>query len=158
LKIRNIEEQDNKALAKMIRGILTEYGINKPGTVFTDPTTDNLFALFQKKNSDYWVAELDGEIVGGCGIYPTTGLPNGCIELVKLYVDPRARGFGLGKKLMALSIKEAERIGYTSIYLETLPALSDALGLYQKLGFKLLDFPLGSSGHFACNIWMVKNM
>ena len=156
--IRHIVEQDNKALAKLIRGILTEYEMNKPGTVFTDPTTDNLFTLFQKQNSGYWVAELDGEIVGGCGIYPTVGLPKGCIELVKLYVNPSARGFGLGKKLMELSIKEAERIGYTSIYLETLPALSDALGLYQKLGFKLLDNPLGNSGHFACNIWMVKKM
>ena len=61
--IRRIERQDNVALAKVIRGVLTEYGINKPGTVFTDPTTDDLFTLFQQQNSDYWVAELDGEIV-----------------------------------------------------------------------------------------------
>ena len=156
--IRLIEKQDNVALAKVIRGVLTEYGINKPGTVFTDPTTDDLFTLFQQQNSDYWVAELDGEIVGGCGIYPTIGLPKGCIELVKLYLDSRARGFGLGKRLMELSIKEAERRGYNSIYLETLSELSDALGLYEKLGFKLLNGPLGNSGHFACNIWMVKKV
>jgi putative acetyltransferase len=158
LIIRRIEKQDNVALAKVIRGVLTEYGINKSGTVFTDPTTDDLFTLFQQQNSDYWVAELDGEIVGGCGIYPTIGLPKGCIELVKLYLDSRARGFGLGKRLMELSIKEAERRGYNSIYLETLSELSDALGLYEKLGFKLLNGPLGNSGHFACNIWMVKKV
>lgn len=158
MKIRRIENKDNKALAEVIRRILTEHKINRPGTVFTDPTTNDLFALFKKRNSDYWVAEFEGKIVGGCGIYPTPGLPKGCIELVKLYLDSKVRGLGFGKKLMILSIKEAERLGYTSIYLETLPELSDALGLYESLGFKMLHGPLGNSGHFACTIWMVKKI
>ena len=133
--IRRIEKKDNEALAKVIRGILTEHGVNRPGTVFTDPTTDDLFALFQNKNSDYWVAEVNGKVVGGCGIYPTKGLPGDCIELVKLYLESGARGLGLGKRLMELNISEAEKMGYGSIYLETLSELSDAFGLYEKLGF-----------------------
>ena len=86
IELRPITKYDNIAIASVIRSILKEHGVNKPGTVFTDPTTDNLFELFEMENSNYWVALVDNEIVGGCGIYPTIGLPDGCIELVKLYV------------------------------------------------------------------------
>jgi len=32
------------------------------------------------------------------------------------------------------------------------------VGMYQKLGFKNIDKPLGNSGHFGCNIWMIKEL
>lgn len=80
MNIRPIQHSDNTALATMIRSVLTEFGANKPGTVFTDPTTDDLFTLFQTKESYYFVAEDDEEIVGACGIYPTEGMPDGCID------------------------------------------------------------------------------
>ena len=156
VNIRKIERSDNFELAKLIREILTEFGINKPGTVFTDPTTDRLFELFELKNAEYWVAELHGKIVGGCGIFPTKGLAPDCTELVKLYVDQSSRGIGLGRKLMEITLKESERLNYGSVYLETLPELASAVGLYESLGFKMLKKPLGESGHFACNLWMLK--
>ena len=43
IQIRPIELNDNIALAKVIRGALEEFGANKPGTVYFDPTTDALF-------------------------------------------------------------------------------------------------------------------
>ncbi|MFT5859636.1 MAG: putative acetyltransferase [Flavobacteriaceae bacterium] len=156
ITIRKIEIGDNKELAKLIRGILTEFGIDKPGTVFTDPTTDHLYELFDSINAAYWVAEMDGKIVGGCGMYPTKGLASNCTELVKLYVDSKARGLRLGRRLMEITLTEAEVLGYTSVYLETLPELASAIGLYESLGFISLDKPLGDSGHFACNLWMLK--
>lgn len=156
--IRPIQPEDNEATAFVIREILTEHGVNKPGTVFTDPTTDRLFELFETPNSAYFVLEDEGQILGGCGIFPTEGLAPGCIELVKLYLHKSTRGQGLGRKIMQMSIDEAAKLGYTSVYLETLPELSSAIGLYQSLGFKELDKPLGNSGHFACNLWMLKEL
>lgn len=158
IELRPITKYDNIAIASVIRSILKEHGVNKPGTVFTDPTTDNLFELFEMENSNYWVALVDNEIVGGCGIYPTIGLPDGCIELVKLYVLKKARGLGLGKKLMLESAKLATELGYKEIYLETMPELSNAIGLYEELGYKRLNAPLGDSGHFACDIWMLNQL
>ncbi len=158
MNIRPIQHSDNTALATMIRAVLTEFGANKPGTVFTDPTTDDLFALFQTEDSFYFVAEDDGEIVGACGIYPTEGMPDGCIELVKLYVAASHRGTGLGKRLMEMSIAKAKAIGKTEIYLETLPELHIAVGLYEHLGFEYLPSPYGNSGHFACDLWMRLNI
>ncbi len=89
--VRKIEAADNKETAEMIRTILREFKIDKPGTVYTDPTTDDLSTLFEQPGSAYWIAEEDGAIIGGCGIYPTKGLPDGCVELVKLYTSASSR-------------------------------------------------------------------
>jgi putative acetyltransferase len=142
----------------LIRSVLTEFGAAKPGTVFTDPTTDDLFSLFREPLSSYFVAESDGKILGGCGIFPTAGLPEGCTELVKLYLAAEARGKGIGKALMERSLETARSFGYTEIYLETLPELHIAVGLYERLGFTYLEGPLGNSGHFACDLWMRKKL
>jgi putative acetyltransferase len=158
ISIEKIQPEDNQAIALLIREVLTEFGANKPGTVFTDPTTDHLYQLFQNQKSQYFIAKDDGIIVGGCGIYPTIGLPEGCIELVKLYVSKSHRSIGLGKQLMEKSIEAAISEGYHEVYLETLPELHIAVGLYEHLGFEYLDHPYGDSGHFACDLWMRKNL
>lgn len=156
ISIEKIQPEDNQAIALLIREVLTEFGANKPGTVFTDPTTDHLYELFQNPKAHYFIAKDNGIIVGGCGIYPTLGLPEGCIELVKLYVSKSHRSIGLGKQLMEQSIHIALTEGYCELYLETLPELHIAVGLYEHLGFEYLDHPYGDSGHFACDLWMRK--
>jgi putative acetyltransferase len=154
--IRKLKEEDNLPLAKMIRNVFEEHDAPKTGTVYSDPTTDNLFELFKKERSELWVAELDNEIVGCCGVYPTDGLESKCAELVKFYVYNNARGKGIGKALMEKSIESAKQLGYSELYLESLPQFAKAVSLYEMLGFKNLDHPMGSSGHTSCNIWMLK--
>lgn len=156
MDIRPIESRDNEALAKVIRTALAEFGANKPGTVYFDPTTDALFELFRMPGSYYYVATIDEKVVGGCGIFPTENLPDGTCELVKLYVAKEARGTGLGKHLMEKSMNWAKENGYTQVYLESMPELSKAVSIYEKIGFKSLDHPLGNSGHCGCDIWMLK--
>jgi putative acetyltransferase len=158
ITIETIRQEDNAAIATLIREVLTEFGADRPGTVFTDPTTDNLFELFSTNPSVYFIARDNDIIVGGCGIYPTNGLPEGCIELVKLYVGKSHRSIGLGKQLMERAIEAAVLQGYREIYLETLPELHLAVGLYERLGFEYLDQPYGNSGHFACDLWMRKKI
>lgn len=152
---REINEGDNQELAELIRTVLREFKVDKPGTVYTDPTTDHLSEVFKVEQSAYWIAEEEGKIIGGCGIYPTSGLPEGCAELVKLYTSAAARGRGIGKMLMQKSISSAQQFGYHQIYLESFPELSTAVAMYEKAGFKKLSAPLGQSGHFACNVWML---
>ena len=59
---------------------------------------------------------------------------------------------------MLESAKLATELGYKEIYLETMPELSNAIGLYEELGYKRLNAPLGDSGHFACDIWMLNQL
>jgi putative acetyltransferase len=137
---------------------LAEFGANKPGTVFFDPTTDALYELFRTPGSVYFVALDANQVIGGCGIFPTENLPEGTCELVKLYVDQSARGKGLGKLLLEKSMHWAKNNGYTQVYLESMPELSKAVSIYEKLGFKNLPGPLGNSGHDGCDIWMIKTL
>ena len=156
--IRRIQKEDDIAIARVIRSILEEHGMNKPGTVYTDPTTDALTKLFETPRSLYFVVESNDKIVGGCGIYPTEGLEDSCAELVKLYLDASLRGKGIGKVLLNKCAEEAKALGYEKLYLESMPELSAAVGLYESVGYKRIDSPMGNSGHFACDLWMLKEL
>jgi putative acetyltransferase len=158
LEIRLIQPADNAILAEIVRSSLAEFGANKPGTVYYDDTTDHLYELFQQKGSIYYVAVLDSLIVGGAGIFPSDGLPAGICELVKMYLTPSARGKGAGKKLIAKCIDFAKENNYHSIYLETMPELKKAVSVYEKLGFQYLAGPMGNTGHFGCDIWMLRKI
>jgi putative acetyltransferase len=158
VNIREIKEKDNVAMAALIRKVLTEFDRNQDGTVFTDPTTDNLYDLFNTPEAIYWVAEEQGQVIGGCGIFPTAGLPEGCAELVKFYLDPRSRGKGLGRLLLEKSFESANALGFNQLYLESFPEFTTAIALYEKYDFKHLDEAMGNSGHFACNVWMLKDL
>ena len=153
--IRNIHHEDNKELAVIVRDTLAEFGANHPGTVYYDPTTDALYELFQKPGSIYYVAELNGELLGGAGIYPSDGLPDGTCELVKMYLLPKARGLGLGKTLIDKVLAFAKESGYKNVYIETMPELKQAMKVYEKFGFRYLDEPMGNTGHTGCEVWML---
>lgn len=156
--IRPIHALDNTVIASIIRRTLAEFGANKPGTVYFDPTTDDLFSLFSVPGSAYFIAEVEGKIVGGSGLFPTKGLPEGCCELVKLYLLPEMRGQGLGLMLMEKCFQKAIDLGFSEMYLETMPELRTAIGLYEKAGFTFLSGPMGQSGHFGCDLWMIKHL
>lgn len=159
IQIRPIEINDNIDLAKVIRGALEEFGANKPGTVYFDPTTDALFELFNNTpGSYYYVALINDVLVGGAGIFPTENLPDGTCELVKLYLHKDARGTGLGKQLLNKAMDWAKEYGYKQVYLESMPELSKAVTIYENVGFERINQPLGNSGHCGCDIWMVKSL
>ncbi|MDY0780181.1 GNAT family N-acetyltransferase [Tenacibaculum sp. IB213877] len=155
---RKVQEEDNKALASMIRSVFEEHNAPQQGTVYTDPTTDYLYDLFKNPKSVLWVAEVDGKALGCCGIYPTEGLNNDCVELVKFYISNTIRNKGIGKELMQKSLDSAKELGYKEVYLESLPHFAKAVSMYEKLGFKKLEKSLGNSEHPTCNIWMLKHL
>ncbi len=158
VRTRTIQPADNAALAVIIRNALAEFGANKPGTVFYDSTTDALYELFRTPGSFYYVAEENGRLLGGAGIFPTAGLPEGVCELVKMYLHPDTRGRGLGRLLIDKCLAEARVIGYKKVYLETMPELRKAVRVYEKFGFKYLEGPMGNTGHFGCDVWMIKEL
>lgn len=158
LVIRPIEPEDNAILARIIRNTLAEFGANHPGTVYYDPSTDHLFELFRQAGSQYFVAILNNEVVGGAGIFPSDGLPDKTCELVKMYLLPDARGTGLGRRLIQLALDFANEAGYKQVYIETMPELRQAMKVYEKFGFNYLDGPMGNTGHTGCKIWMLKTL
>lgn len=158
--IRNIKEEDNKALANIIRRTLEEFGANHPGTVYYDDEINYLSEIFKADKSTYFVVwdDENNKVLGGGGIYPTKGLPQDTAELVKLYLLPETRGKGIGKQLIDKCLNYAKETGYSKVYLESMDELSGAVGLYERMGFSYLDAPMGNSGHCYCGIWMMREI
>ncbi len=158
INIRPILPGDNKAVANIIRTTLKEFGADRPGTVYYDPTTDELYQLFQTPGAVYHIAERNGEIVGGGGIFPSPGLPQHTCELVKMYLKATDRGKGLGKLLINKCLEFATNSGYKQVYIETMPELKKAVAVYERFGFEFLNGPLGNTGHYGCDVWMLKRL
>jgi putative acetyltransferase len=138
--------------------VFKEFNAPEKGTVYSDPTTDDLYRLFEKPRSVLWVAEINNEVLGCCGISPTEGLDEDCAELAKFYLSNKIRGRGIGKQLMLKCFESAKQMGYNKLYLESMPQFSNAVSMYEKYGFTKINAPLGNSGHTTCDIWMIKDL
>lgn len=152
---RQINATDNSELAKIIKSTLVEYDSATAGTVFTDEGTNKLSTTFIDKRSWYFVAYLGGELLGGAGINLLSGEPESVCELQRMFLKPTARGKGIGKKLMQLCLDFAKSKDFEICYLETFPALKEAIYLYEKTGFKYISYQMGNTGHFACTTRMI---
>lgn len=83
----------------------------------------------------YYAQVTENGIKRGAGCVGIRQLSDGVCELKRLYVEPEFRGQGLGRDLALVAIREARRIGYRKILLDTLPAARIAVKLYRELGF-----------------------
>jgi DNA-binding MarR family transcriptional regulator/GNAT superfamily N-acetyltransferase len=92
-------------------------------------------AEFDPAKEDGWVAELDGAIVGSIFLMKS---PDPAIAKLRLlYVEPQARGLGIGAKLVTACIERAKQLGYEKMTLWTNDILVSARRLYQAAGFVL---------------------
>ncbi len=159
MMIRRVRREDDKRIAEIIRGIFDDLDMPKEHTVYDDPDTDRQYEIFRNEPlSALWVAEENGIVVGSCGTYPTDGLPEGWCEIVKFYVDPKARGKGVGHHLFAKALESAQCLGYKTAYLETFPKFGEAVGMYRQFGFHDIEHQMGNSGHTAMSIFMTKDL
>lgn len=156
--IRSIRPEDNAEMGSIIREVLVAAGAPCEGTAYADPSLNAMFETYNQDNSRYWVVQGAGKIFGGAGIAPLEGGNPDICELQKMYFRTEIRGLGLGKAMIKMALDTAREIGYKQCYLETMPYMEAALSLYRKNGFRLLDRPLGCTGHTACQVWMVKDL
>lgn len=92
-----------------------------------------------------WIAECEGRIVGSVFVVKVSDAE---AKLRLLYVEPEARGQGLGHRLTAECIAFARARGYQKLSLWTNDILHAARRIYQQAGFSLLsEEPHHSFGH-----------
>ena len=158
MHIREILPQDNDQVRDIIQGVIMEYGAPKEGTAYSDAATQAMYQHYQQPRRKYFVITDDEEILGCAGVGPLDGIAGNICELQKMYFLTQARGKGFGRKMMKLCIATAERFAYQKIYIETMQNMVEAQALYRKTGFKLLEAPLGSTGHYSCPVQMIKDL
>ena len=158
MRIRPIEEKDNKTIEQIIKRSLESFALDIPGTAYYDPQLGSLAQFYkQQPNARYWVVvNEEDEVLGGVGIAPF-GQKTEICELQKLYITPVAQGLGLSKKLMQAALDFA-REHYTYCYLETMKKLEVANLLYTKCGFRQLEKPLDGSEHGTMDSWYIKEL
>lgn len=93
-------------------------------------------ADFDSSREDAWVAELDGQVVGSVFLMKS-GDPK-VAKLRLLYVDPSARGLGIGSRLVSTCIERARELGYRKLTLWTNDVLTSARKIYQAMGFTIV--------------------
>ncbi|PLR41182.1 GNAT family N-acetyltransferase [Chimaeribacter californicus] len=157
--IRPLTAADNAAIAQVIRRVSAEFGLTADkGYTVSDPNLDHLYDLYSQPRSAYWVIEADGAIAGGGGIAPLAGAEADLCELQKMYFLPILRGQGLAKKLALQAMDFAREQGFGRCYLETTASLTQAVALYERLGFEHISGPLGNTGHVDCEVTMLKTL
>lgn len=156
--IRPIARSDNERIASIIRKVLIEFDGDKPGTAFYDKSLSNMFDAYQNEAEIYYIAQLNGEVVGGCGIKQLEQGNSAVCELQKMYISPEVRNKKIGKKLLDVCLIFAQKCAYKQCYLETFSTMYGAINLYKKNGFRHISKPIGTTGHNACNTWLLKDL
>ena len=96
------------------------------------------FAAPEAPPKNLWVAERDGKIVGSIFVMPSEGIP-GSAQLRMLYVEPVARGLGIGKTLVEQCVRFARDAGYERIRLWTHTIQESARRLYAGADFEVVE-------------------
>lgn len=150
-RLRPITPADDAAVAAIIRAVMPAFGASGPGFAIHDPEVDAMCAAYDRPGAAYFVVERGGRVLGGGGVAPLDGGPDGVCELRKMYFMPELRGIGAGTALMARCLDTARALGHRQCYLETLRGMDGAQKLYERTGFRRLDAPMGATGHFGCD-------
>lgn len=156
--IRPVRPSDNAALARLIRGVMDEYGIADDACAGHGSEVDDMHDAYRGDRTAYVVVARGRRVLGGGGIGPLAGAARSVCELRKMYFLPELRGLGLGRRVLDLLLDRARAMGYCQCYLETSDPMVEARQLYERLGFRAQAGPAGNTGYTACNRWYLKEL
>ena len=94
-------------------------------------SADSFLEMINKDDARYYVAEMDGRLLGGCGLLMIAGEGN----ITNVVISPEARNQGIGTGMLKHLMDEGNREGITAYTLEVRVSNAAAIHVYEKLGF-----------------------
>lgn len=113
-----------------------EYGFDETFEALVAEIAAQFIREFKPARERCWIAEMGGEPVGSVFLVEQSKT---VAKLRLLVIDPKARGFGLGKRLVGACIDHARALGYRKLTLWTQSNLLAARHIYKAAGFKLVQ-------------------
>lgn len=128
-------------------GYAQQYGWDATFEALVARIVDEFITSFDPVRERCWIAEIDGQNVGHIFLLRHPTEPRAA-KLRLLYVDPGARGMGVGDALVRECLRFARAAGYSKVVLWTQSILTAAHRIYQRAGFRLVkEEPHHSFGH-----------
>lgn len=112
-----------------------EYGFDGTFEALVAEIAAEFIRNFDPERERCWIADLDGEPVGSVFLVQQSKT---IAKLRLLVIDPKARGFGLGQRLVSACIAHARKLGYRKLTLWTQSSLLAARHIYAREGFRLV--------------------
>lgn len=156
--LRPIERRDVPALLDIIRDSRDQYGMSTRVDFLLEPADLAIFDTYSQRRTIYFVALIDGQVVGGAGIAPLVGDDPLTCELQRMYLAREARGQGVGTLLLDACLDSARRFWFVRCYVETIKEMDRALKLYSRNGFVELPRAMGNTGHTHSDRWLLRKL
>lgn len=158
IEVSEIQESDDISAAVLVRSVMAEFGLARNGSAYTDPELNYMTQAYSKKGFGFYVARHKGKVVGTAGFGPLKGGEKDTCLIQRMYLDPKYRNLGLGKKLLEMVEMKAKKSGYLRAYLETTLQMENARKFYESRDYKPLNKPLGGTGYSLCTNWYIKDL
>jgi putative acetyltransferase len=137
--VRPVRAEDVPNVVALVTRVLAEFGLTFGVGSGTDDAVRALPGSYVDAGGAFWIAERAGDhadadatLLGTCGVFPVA--PR-VFELRKMYLDPRARGLGVGQQLFDVALAWTRAHGGERIVLDTIDEMTAAIGFYEKNGF-----------------------